>query len=221
MESTPKYELPIKTATKKAMLISSIMSGFWILVIIYTIIVVDLTDPTNIVPTFVLNVFFGLTVLIPLSIGILRKEVTLIFKIDEPNRSLIYESHWGNYHIFSKSYPFIEIKHFEVHNIWANPRSRVTQYQFLALCFQSRRPKYLTNYLDSENSTEFAQKLNKFLADNTQINIDSQALSTTPYTPKSQITQLIIFTIIMAIFCIISCYLIIYAIILVIEISSS
>ena len=54
--------------------------------------------------------------------------------------------------------------------------------------------------MDNENSTEFAQNLNKFVADNSQINIDFQALSTTPYTPKSQKTFM---TLYLAIICII------------------
>ena len=76
----------------------------------------------------------------------------------------------------------------------------VTQNQLLALCFQNRRPKYLTNFLDNENSTEFAQNLNKFLADNTQIDIDFRSLSTVPYTPQSQKTFIKIY---LAIACIV------------------
>lgn len=84
---------------------------------------------------------------------------------------------------------FNEIKGFEVHNVYANKKGighQVTQNQLLALCFQNRKPKYLTNFLDNENSTEFAQKLNKYLANHTQVNIDPTALNTTPYTPQRQ-----------------------------------
>ena len=49
------------------------------------------------------------------------------------------------------------------------------------------------NFLDNESSTEFAQNLNKFLADNTQIPIGIQAESVTPYTPKSQQTLITIY----------------------------
>ncbi len=191
MESQTQYELPIQTNSKGAFFISAIMGGVWIMMIILTIRDIDQIISTDVWPAITLHVFSALTVFIPLSIGILRKEVTLIFKVDEQKNALIYKSHWGNYLTFSKSYPFSEIKGFEVHNVYGNKkgsRHGVTQNQLLALCFQNRRSKYLTNFLDNENSTEYARNLNKFLADNTQINIDFRALSTSPYTPQSQKT---------------------------------
>ena len=203
MESKPEYNLLKQTNTKGAYQFSALMTPFWILMIVLTFTSADLTNPANIYGYIGLHVFIGLIVILPVIFGYLRKEVTLIFKVDEQKNSLIIESHWGNNITFSTSYPLNEIKGFEVHNVYANKkgsRYQVTQNQLLALCFQNRKPKYLTNFLDNENSTEFAQNLNKFLADNTQINIDFRAESTTPYTPQSQKNFI---TLYLAIFCII------------------
>ncbi len=196
MESKPEFNLLKQTNTKGAYQFSALMSLFWVFMIVLTIVKGDFTDPVNIYGNIGLHVFIGLIVILPVIFGFLRKEVTLIFKVDEQNRALIIESHWGNFLTFSKSYPLDEIEGFEVHNVFANKkgsRHAVTQNQLLALCFQDRRPKYLTNFLDNENSTEFAQNLNKYLADNTQIAIDFRALSTTPYTPQRQKTFITIY----------------------------
>ena len=197
MESKPEFTLQKQTNTKGAYLFSALMTLIWILMIVLTF---TNPDPNNTGGEIVLHIFIGLIVILPVIFGFLRRELTLIFKIDEQKVTLILESHWGNYLTFSKSYPLNEIKGFEVHNVYANKKRTmhgVTQNQLLTLCFQSRRPKHLTNFLDNENSTEFAQNLNKFLADNTQVNIDFRALGTTPFTPKSQktlITVLLVFT---------------------------
>jgi len=189
MESKPEFNLKKKTNTKMAYLFSAIMSLFLIFMITMTWErVIDPNSPDRIgfIGTYI---FFSLIVILPIIFGILRKEVTLIFKVNEQNNALIYESHWGNYLTFSKSYLFNEIKGFEVHNVYANKRgftNQVTQNQLLALCFQNRRPKYFTNFQDNENSTDFARNLNKYLADHTQVNIDPTALNTTPYTPQRQ-----------------------------------
>ncbi len=203
MESKSEFNLMKQTNTKGAFQFSALMTGIWIFMLVLTLTKADLNDPINRNGFIGLHIFIGLIVFLPVIFGFLRKEVTLIFKVDKQKSALIYESHWGNYLTFSKSYPLNEIKGFEVHNAYANKkgsRYQTTQNQLLALCFQNRRPKYLTNFLDNENSTEFAQNLNKFLADNTQINIDFPALSTTPYTPQIQKTFI---TIYLAITCII------------------
>ena len=189
MEPKPDFHLSKKTNSKMAYLFSAIMSIFLIFMITMTwerVIAPDSPDRIGFIGTYI---FFSLVVILPIIFGFLRKEVTLIFKIDDHHSALIYESHWGNYLTFSKSYPFNEIKGFEVHNVYANKRgftNQVTQNQLLALCFQNRRPKYLTNFQDNENSTDFARNLNKYLADHTQVNIDPTALNTTPYTPQRQ-----------------------------------
>ncbi len=191
MESKAEFNLLKQTNTKGAFQFSAMMSAFWIFMIVITLMKADLTDPINRNGFIVLHIFIGLIVILPVIFGFLRKEITLIFKVDESNNSLIIESHWGNYLTFSKSYPLNELKGFEVHNVYANKKGsnyETTQNQLLALCFNSKRPKYLTNFLDNDNSTEFARNLNKYLADNTQIRIDSQSELATPYTPKSQKT---------------------------------
>jgi len=195
MKPKPEFNLMKQTNTKSAYKFSAMMTGVWILMVVLTLIKADFDNPINKYGFIGLHIFIGLIVFLPVIFGFLRKDVTLIFKINEQRNLLIIESHWGNYLTLSKSYPFNEIKGFEVHNVYANKkgtRYHSTQNQLLALCFQSKRPKYLTNFLDNENSTEFAQNLNKFLADNTQININFQALSTTPYTPPSHKTFLYI-----------------------------
>ncbi len=203
MESKPEFNLMKQTNTKGAFQFSALMTVVWIFMLVLTLTKADLNDPLTRNGEIALHIFIGLIVILPVIFGFLRRELNLIFKLDEQKSALILESHWGNYLTFSKSYPLNEIKGFEVHNVYANKkgfRHQVTQNQLLALCFQNRRPKYLTNFLDNENSTEFAQNLNKFLADYTQINIDFRALSTTPYTPKSQKTFI---TIYIAITCIV------------------
>ncbi len=189
MESRPEFVLMKQTNTKGAFKFSALMTVAWIFMLVLTFMKADLNDPLNRNGFIGLHIIIGLIVIIPVIFGFLRKELTLIFKVDEPKGALILESHWGNYLTFSKYYPLKEIKGFEVHNVIANKkgtRYQTTQNQLLALCFQSNRPKYLTNFLDNENSTEFAQNLNKFLADNTQIRITSQSEHATPYTRKSQ-----------------------------------
>jgi len=203
MESKPEFNLQKQTNSKGAYLFSALMSLIWVLMIVLTIMKADFSDPVNRYGYIALHVFCGLLVILPVVFGFLRRELSIIFKVNEQKNALILESHWGNYLTFSKSYPINEIKGFEVHNVFANKRGyghQVTQNQLLALCFNNRRPKYLTNFLDNENSTEFAQNLNKFLADNKQIRIGFQAENVTPYTPKSQKTFI---TIYLAITCII------------------
>jgi len=212
MESKPEFTLHKQTNTKGSYQFSAAMSLVWIFMIVLNIVKADSSNPINVYGYIILHVFIGMIVILPVIFGFLRRELTLIFKIDEQNGLLILESHWGNYFTFTKSYPLNEIKGFEVHNVYANKKGwghQITQNQLLALCFQNRRPKYLTNFLDNENSTEYAQNLNKFLADNSQINIDFRAESTTPYTPQSQKTF-------MTIYLAIACILVVVAIVVVV-----
>ncbi|QEE15892.1 hypothetical protein DSAG12_01719 [Promethearchaeum syntrophicum] len=209
MESKPEFILPKQTNTKGSYQFSAIMSLVWIMMIVLTILKGDFSDPVSINGYIVLHVFNGSIVILPVVFGFLRRDLALVFKVDEQNGALILESQWGNYFTFTKSYPLNDIKGFEVHNVYANKKGSmhgVTQNQLLSLCFQSRRPKHLTNFLDNENSTEFAQNLNKFLAENTQIPIGIQAESVTPYTPKSQ--QALI-----TIYCVATCVVLVVAIV--------
>ena len=127
MESKSEFNLMKQTNTKGAFQFSAIMTVVWIFMLVLTLTKADLNDPINRNGFIGLHIFIGLIVILPVIFGFLRKELTLIFKVDEQNRALILESHWGNYLTFSKSYPLNVIKGVEVHNVIANKKgSRYT-----------------------------------------------------------------------------------------------
>jgi len=122
MESKPEFNLLKQTNTKGAYQFSALMSLVWVLMIVLTIVKGDFTDPVNTYGYIGLHVFIGLIVILPVIYGYLRREVTLIFKVDEQKNSLIIESHLGNNLTFSTSHQLNDIRGFEVHNVYANKK---------------------------------------------------------------------------------------------------
>ncbi len=112
-------------------------------------------------------IFWGALVTITFIIGLLCKNVELIFKIDNTDNILIYERFWSKLRIYRRSFQLQDIKRFNVftRNI---PHTQgidfiAGEYNFLALEFISQKPKYLSNLRDSQFTVDYAQRLNNFL----------------------------------------------------------
>ncbi len=119
-------------------------------------------------------IFLGSLVTITFIIGLLCKNVELIFKIDNTDNILIYERFWSKLCIYRRSFKLQDIKRFNVfiRNI---PHTQVIDfiagdYNFLALEFISQKPKYLSYLRDSPFTVDYAQQLNNFLESFTSLN---------------------------------------------------
>jgi len=123
---------------------------------------------------FWFDIFMGSLVTITFIIGLLCKNVELIFKIDNADKILIYERFWSKLRIYRRSFKLQDIKRFNVfiRNI---PHTQVIDfiagdYNFLALEFISQKPKYLSTLRDSPFTVDYAQQLNNFLESFTSLN---------------------------------------------------
>lgn len=119
-------------------------------------------------------IIVGSLVTITFILGLLCKNVELIFKIDNTDNILIYERFWSKLRIYRRSFKLQDIKRFNVfiRNI---PRTQVIDfiagdYNFLALEFISQKPKYLSTIRDSPFTVDYAQRLNNFLESFTSLN---------------------------------------------------
>jgi len=119
-------------------------------------------------------IFVGSLVTITFILGLLCKNVELIFKIDNTDNILIYERFWSKLRIYRRSFKLQDIKRFNVfiRNI---PHTQVIDfiagdYNFLALEFISQKPKYLSTLRDSPFTVDYAQRLNNFLESFTSLN---------------------------------------------------
>ncbi|GAI60112.1 unnamed protein product [marine sediment metagenome] len=119
-------------------------------------------------------IIVGSLVTITFILGLLCKNIELIFKIDNADNILIYERFWSKLRIYRRSFKLQDIKRFNVftRNI---PRTQVIDffagdYNFLALEFISQKPKYLSYLRDSPFTVDYAQQLNNFLESFTSLN---------------------------------------------------
>ena len=119
-------------------------------------------------------IIVGSLVTITFILGLLCKNVELIFKIDNADNILIYERFWSKLRIYRRSFKLQDIKRFNVfiRNI---PHTQVIDfiagdYNFLALEFISQKPKYLSTPRDSPFTVDYAQQLNNFLESFTSLN---------------------------------------------------
>ncbi len=119
-------------------------------------------------------IIVGSLVTITFILGLLCKNIELIFKIDNADNILIYERFWSKLRIYRRSFKLQDIKRFNVfiRNI---PRTQVIDfiagdYNFLALEFISQKPKYLSTIRDSPFTVDYAQQLNNFLESFTSLN---------------------------------------------------
>lgn len=119
-------------------------------------------------------IIVGSLVTITFILGLLCKNVELIFKIDNTDNILIYERFWSKLRIYRRSFKLQDIKRFNVfiRNI---PHTQVIDfiagdYNFLALEFISQKPKYLSTLRDSPFTVDYAQRLNNFLESFTSLN---------------------------------------------------
>ncbi len=119
-------------------------------------------------------IFMGTLGTISFVIGLLCKNIELIFKIDNANNILIYERFWTNLRINQRSFKLHDIKRFNVftRNIpYTGGINFLTgEYNFLALEFISQKPKYLSYLRDSPFTVDYAQRLNHFLESFTSLN---------------------------------------------------
>ncbi|TES94762.1 MAG: hypothetical protein E3J90_11355 [Promethearchaeota archaeon] len=119
-------------------------------------------------------IIVGSLVTITFILGLLCKNIELIFKIDNADNILIYERFWSKLRIYRRSFKLQDIKRFNVfiRNI---PHTQVIDfiagdYNFLALEFISQKPKYLSTLRDSPFTVDYAQQLNNFLESFTSLN---------------------------------------------------
>lgn len=119
-------------------------------------------------------IIVGSLVTITFILGLLCKNIELIFKIDNADNILIYERFWSKLRIYRRSFKLQDIKRFNVftRNI---PRTQgidffAGEYNFLALEFISQKPKYLSYLRDSPFTVDYAQQLNNFLESFTSLN---------------------------------------------------
>jgi len=119
-------------------------------------------------------IFMGTLGTISFVIGLLCKNIELIFKIDNANNILIYEKFWSKLRINRRSFKFQDIKRFNVftRNIpYTGGINFLTGvYNFLTLEFISQKPKYLSYIRDSPFVVDYAQQLNNFLKSFTSLN---------------------------------------------------
>ncbi len=119
-------------------------------------------------------IFMGTLGTITFIIGLLIKNVELIFKIDAAYNILIYEKFWSKLRINRRSFKLQDIKRFNVftRNIpyTGGIKFIAGEYNFLALEFISQKPKYLSYPRDSPFTVDYAQKLNSFLETYTSLN---------------------------------------------------
>ena len=119
--------------------------------------------------------FWGSLVTITFIIGLLCKNVELIFKIDNADNILIYERFWSKLRIYRRSFKLHDIKRFNVFTRYIPHTPQVIdfiagEYNFLALEFISQKPKYLSYPRDSPFTVDYAQQLNNFLESFTSLN---------------------------------------------------
>jgi hypothetical protein len=152
------------------------LKTYWYVVLLLSLLpMITLVFP----PFFLRHEFWyyiivGSLVTITFILGLLCKNVELIFKIDNTDNILIYERFWSKLRIYRRSYKLQDIKRFNVfiRNI---PRTQVIdffagEYNFLALEFISQKPKYLSTLRDSPFTVDYAQRLNNFLESFTSLN---------------------------------------------------
>ena len=161
-EDIPIIKIHLKTYWYLILLLSLTLMIMWLL---YTFFLRH---------EFWFDIFMGSLVTITFIIGLLRKNVELIFKIDNADNILIYERFWSKLRINRGSFKLQDIKRFNVftRNI---PYTRginviAGEYNFLTLEFISQKPKYLSYPRDSPFTVDYAQQLNKFLESFTSLN---------------------------------------------------
>jgi len=120
-------------------------------------------------------IFMGSLGAITFIVGMLIKNVELIFKIDNADNILIYERFWSKLRINRRSFKLNDIKKFNVftRNIpYTGGIDFIAgEYNFLALEFISQKPKYLSYTRDSPFTVDYAQQLNNFLESFTSLNL--------------------------------------------------
>ncbi len=153
------------------------LKTYWYIALLFSLLPMILL----VFPPFFLRLEFwyyiivGSLVTLPFIVGLLSKNVELIFKIDNANNILIYERFWSKLRISRRSYKLQDIKRFNVfiRNI---PHAGGAidfisgDYNFLALEFISQKPKYLSTPRDSPFTVDYAQRLNNFLESFTSLN---------------------------------------------------
>ena len=161
-EDIPIIKLPLKT--------------YWYLILLLSLIsmIMLVFPPFFLRYVFWFEILMGSLVTITFIIGLISKNVELIFKIDNAKNILIYEKFWSKLRINRRSFKFQDIKRFNVftRNI---PYMRgikfiAGEYNFLTLEFISQKPKYLSYIRDSPFVVDYAQQLNNFLESFTSLN---------------------------------------------------
>ncbi|MBA7555415.1 hypothetical protein ES705_48077 [subsurface metagenome] len=152
------------------------MPTYWYVIILLSLLpmIMLVFPPFFLRHEFWYYIFLGSLVTITFIIGLLCKNVELIFKIDNADNILIYERFWSKLRIYRRSFKLQDIKRFNVfiRNI---PHTQVIDfiagdYNFLALEFISQKPKYLSTLRDSPFTVDYAQQLNNFLESFTSLN---------------------------------------------------
>ena len=152
------------------------LKTYWYVILLLSLLpmIILVFPPFSLRHEFWYYVIMGSLVTITFILGLLCKNVELIFKVDNANNILIYEKFWSKLRIYQRSFKLQDIKRFNVfiRNI---PHTQVIDfiagnYNFLALEFISQKPKYLSTLRDSPFTVDYAQRLNNFLESFTSLN---------------------------------------------------
>ena len=151
------------------------LKTYWYVILLLSLLpMIMLVFPPFLRHEFWYYIFLGSMGTITFIIGLLCKNIELIFKIDNADNILIYERFWSKLRIYRRSFKLQDIKRFNVftRNI---PHTQGIdffsgEYNFLALEFISQKPKYLSYLRDSPFTVDYAQQLNNFLESFTSLN---------------------------------------------------
>ena len=152
------------------------LKTYWYLILLMSItsMIMWVFLPFFLQHEFWFDIFMGSLVTITFIIGLLCKNVELIFKIDNADNILIYERFWSKLRINRRSFKLQDIKRFNVftRNIpyTGGIKFIAGEYNFLTLEFISQKPKYLSYPRDSPFTVDYAQQLNNFLESFTSLN---------------------------------------------------
>ena len=214
-DGLPKIEFLLNTAWKKGVIMAIAYSPIWVVMLILLKVNLDRNNP-NIMPIYGINVFLGIFCCVPLIVGLLRRNVLLVFSVDKSQDQLIYESYWSNIRVAKKVFRLEEIYRFEVLLRIKHKYRQIFECKTLALTFKTRSPQYFTKPKQEPEVMAYVRQLNELLASNTEL--DSELLNKIlkPYLPPKEKRML---KIIMALI-LISIIIVIIAIIVVVVLVS-
>ncbi len=126
-------------------------------------------------------------IILPSTLGLIRRRVFRVFKIDDPNQTLIIEYYWTKLRVYRAVIPLNDIKRFEVILKMVHKAIRGSAiFNYLALAYKSGKNKTLSLARDKDFVIEYARKLNDFLGQNTTMDKNVLQEQLKPYISKEE-----------------------------------